>query len=57
MIGQGSYAIYRGQENKRIDVAPEVNIVRVNDTAILTVNHNVEMRNLLSDTLGMFIEI
>ena len=33
MIGQGSYAI-------------EVNIVRVNDTAILTVNHNVEISKI-----------
>lgn len=46
MIGQGSYAIYRGQENKRIDVAPEVNIVRVNETAVLTVNHNVEISKI-----------
>lgn len=46
MIGQASYAIYKGHENRRIDVPPEVNIVRVNDTAVLTVNHNVEISKI-----------
>lgn len=45
-IGQGSYAIYRESKGKDTSNMPIVNIVRVNDTAIVTVSSMNKIVNL-----------
>ncbi len=46
MLGQGSYAIYRNAEDRKPSNVPYVTIGRINDRAILYVEHNVEISKI-----------
>lgn len=46
LIGQGSYAIYKESKGKNTKDIPVVNISRVNDTAIVSVNSTNKIMNL-----------
>jgi len=47
MIGQGSYAIYRDIDDRKPANIPTVTIGRVNDKAIVRVEHNVEISRII----------
>lgn len=47
LAGQGSYAIYREAEDKDPSSMPTVTISRLNDTAILYVEHSVEISKII----------
>lgn len=47
LIGQGSYAIYKDAEDKNPSNMPSVTISRLNDKAILYVEHSVEISKIM----------
>lgn len=47
LAGEGSYAIYQEAEDKNPSNAPSVTISRLNDTAILYVEHTVEISKII----------
>lgn len=46
LIGEGSYAVYREAEDRNPENMPTVTIGRLNDTAILYVEHSVEISKI-----------
>ncbi|MGN1269527.1 MAG: hypothetical protein ACI4UU_01470 [Clostridia bacterium] len=46
MLGQGSYAIYRNAEDRKPSNIPYVTVGRINDRAIIYVEHNVEISKI-----------
>lgn len=47
LIGEGSYAIYQQNEDKKPSNMPSVTIGRLNDKAILYVEHNTEISKII----------
>lgn len=47
LIGEGSYAIYQEKEDKKPSNMPSVTIGRLNDKAILYVEHNTEISKII----------
>lgn len=47
LIGEGSYAIYKETEEKDPKTMPVVTIGRLNDTAVIYVEHNVEISKII----------
>lgn len=47
LIGEGSYAIYQENEDKKPSNMPSVTIGRLNDKAILYVEHNTEISKII----------
>lgn len=46
LLGEGSYAIYRNIDDKKPENIPSVTLGRVNDKAIIHVEHNVEISKI-----------
>lgn len=46
MIGQGSYAIHQNNEDRKPQNIPYITVARINDEAVIYVEHNVEISKI-----------